>query len=56
VVVEVSGGGVTIKRAGPPTESYVDYFATTYSRKLNHEVSIRKLLEEERIDRLKRLH
>lgn len=56
VVVEARDGAVTIRRAGPPTDSYVDYFTTTYSRKLNHEVNIKKLLEEERVGRHERVH
>jgi AbrB family looped-hinge helix DNA binding protein len=56
VVVEAKSGTVMIRRAGPPTENYVDYFTTTYSRKLDHEVNIKKLLEEERLGRQKHLH
>jgi AbrB family looped-hinge helix DNA binding protein len=56
VVIEAMDGAVTIRRAGPPTDSYVDYFTTTYSKKLDHEVNIKKLLEEERIERQKRVH
>ena len=56
VTVELRDGAVTIRRVGPPTESYVEYFASTYSKKLDHEVKVKKLLEEERIERLKRLH
>jgi AbrB family looped-hinge helix DNA binding protein len=56
VIVEAKDGAVTIKRVGPPTESYVDYFTTTYSRKLDHEVNIKRLLEEERFGRQKRVH
>jgi len=55
VVVEAKDGTVTIRRAGPPAESYVDYFTTTYSKKLDHEVNIKKLLEEERVGRQKRV-
>ena len=55
VVVEARDGAVTIRRAGPPTESYVDYFTTTYSKKLDHEVSIKKLLEDEPVGRQKRI-
>jgi AbrB family looped-hinge helix DNA binding protein len=56
VVVEAKSGTVMIRRAGPPTENYVDYFTTTYSRKLDHAVNIKKLLEEERLGRQKHLH
>jgi len=33
--------------------SYVDYFASTFSKKLTHEVSIKKTLEEEGVERHK---
>jgi len=56
VFVEARDGAVTIRRANPPTENYVDYFTATYSRKLGHEVDIKKLLEEERVGRQDRLH
>lgn len=55
VVVEAKDGTVTIRRASPPTENYVDYFTTTYSKKLDNKVNIRELLEEERVERQKRL-
>ncbi len=56
VVVEARDGAVTIKRVGPPTDNYVDYFTTTYSKKLDHGVDIKKLLELERVGRQKHLH
>ncbi len=56
VVVEARDGTVLIRRASPPTESYVDYFTNTFSKKLDHTVNIKKLLEEERVERQKRLH
>jgi AbrB family looped-hinge helix DNA binding protein len=55
VVVEVKGDVVTISRARPPTEDYVSYYRLTYSKKLNHDVDIRGLLEEERAERHKRV-
>jgi len=56
VVVEARDSSVMIRRASPPTENYVDYFTTTYSKKLDHAVNIKKLLGEERVERQKRLH
>lgn len=56
VLVDARGGTVTIRRAGPPTEDYVTYFRSTYSKKLDHEIDIKKLLEEERVERHKRVH
>ena len=55
VLVEAQGGAVTIRRAGPPTEDYVTYYRSTYSRKLERAVDVKRLLEEERVDRHKRL-
>lgn len=55
VVVEVKGDVVTISRASPPTEDYVSYYRLTYSKKLDHDVDIRRLLEEERAERHKRV-
>ncbi len=56
VVVGLKDGVVTIKRAAPPTTSYADYFTSTFSKKLNHEVDIKKILEEELIERQERVH
>jgi AbrB family looped-hinge helix DNA binding protein len=55
VVVEAKGDVVTISRAGPPTEDYVSYYSLTYAKKLDHEVDVRGLLEEERAERYKRV-
>ena len=55
VLIEAKDGAVSIRRAGPPTESYTDYFTATLSKKLDHEVSIKRLLEEERLDRQKHI-
>jgi len=55
VLVESKEGTITIRRAGPSTRSYVEYFTATYSKKLNHEVNIKKILEEERIERQERI-
>jgi AbrB family looped-hinge helix DNA binding protein len=55
VLVDAEDGTVTIRRAGPPTDDYVTYFRSTYSKKLTHELDIKKMLEEERIERHRRL-
>lgn len=55
VVVEGAGGVVTIRRASPPTENYVEYFTATYRRKLHNEIDIRKILEGERNERQERV-
>ena len=51
VVVELRGDEVVIRRAAPPTEDYVRYYTTTYSRKLRREVDLKKIMEEERVER-----
>jgi AbrB family looped-hinge helix DNA binding protein len=56
VLVEANDGGVLIRRAGPPTENYTDYFTATFSKKLDHEVSTKMLLEEEKVGRQKHIH
>lgn len=42
---------IVIRRSSPPTQSYVDYFITTYSKKLKRRVDIKKLIEDESIER-----
>ena len=52
VVVELRGDDeVVIKRSSPPTKSYVDYYIASYSRKLKRPVDIKKIIEEEDIER-----
>jgi len=46
---------IVIKRSSPPTQSYVDYFITTYSKKLKKNVDIKKLIDDKTIER-SRLH
>ncbi len=55
VTVGLKDGAVTIRRVSPPTESYVEYFTNTFSKKLHREVNIKRLLEEERVERHKRV-
>ena len=55
VTVGLKDGALTIRRASPPTESYVEYFTSTFSKKLHREVNIKRLLEEERVERHKRI-
>jgi len=56
VAFELKDGAVSIRRLGPPTASYVDYFVSTYSKKLTREVGIKKVLEAEPLERHQRLH
>lgn len=51
VVVEIQGEDVVIKRSYPPTQSYVDYYIASYSKKLRREVNIKKIIEEESVER-----
>ncbi len=52
VVVELRGDDeVVIKRSSPPTKSYVDYYIASYSKKLKRPVDIKKIIEEEDIER-----
>ena len=46
VIVEASEGLVTVRRAGPPATSYVEYFTSTYAKKLKRDVDVKKILEE----------
>ena len=56
VLVEMRGNGdVVIKRSSPPTNSYVDYYIASYSKKLKRGVNIKKIIEEEAIERT-RIH
>lgn len=55
VTVKLKDGEVVIRRVRPPTSSYVEYFASTYSKKLRNEVNVKRLFEEEEIERHKRI-
>ena len=51
VIVDTRGNEVVIKRASPPTKSYVEYYISTIGKKLRGDVDIRTILEEEMKDR-----
>ena len=51
VIVDARGDEVVIKRAAPPTESYVEYYSTTYTKKFKKDLDFRALLESEMHDR-----
>lgn len=55
VIVELRGDEVVIRPARPPVKSYADYYCATYSRKLREEVDLKRILEEERVDRARLL-
>ena len=46
---------VIIKKSSPPTKSYVDYYIASYSKKLKRAMNIKKIIEDEVVER-KRLH
>ena len=47
VSVEARDGDVVVRRVAPLTGSYVDYFTTTYARKVEKPVDIKRIIEEE---------
>ncbi len=51
VIIEARDGAVYVRRAGPPVERYVDYFAHTFAKKPRGGVDVRQLLLEERLER-----
>jgi len=52
VIVELRGDEIVIRKISPPTESYTEYYIKTHSQKLEKEINVEKLLEEERIERI----
>jgi len=42
---------IVIRRSSPPTQSYVEYYVTTFSKKLKKRVDIKKLIEDETTER-----
>ncbi len=52
VVVEMRGNNeVVIKRSSPATKSYVDYYIASYSKKLKRPLNIKRMIEEESVER-----
>ncbi len=47
VIVDILDDSVIIKKLKPESVSYVDYYCTTYSRKLKTKVDIKKITEEQ---------
>jgi len=41
---------IVIRRSSPPNQSYVNYYITTFSKKLKKPVDIKKLIEDETIE------
>jgi AbrB family looped-hinge helix DNA binding protein len=52
VSVEARDGAVLIRRVAPLTGSYVDYFTTTYARKVGKQVDLKRIIEEENDGRI----
>ena len=47
VIVDSSDDYVIIKKLKPESVTYVDYYCTTYSKKLKSKVDIKKIAEEQ---------
>jgi AbrB family looped-hinge helix DNA binding protein len=51
VTIELRGEEVVLKRPSPPTKSYLEYFTATYAEKVKGKVDVKKIIEEEALDR-----
>ncbi len=51
VVVSLRDDEVVMRRPSPPTKSYLEYFTSTYSEKIRGRADIKKVIEEEALDR-----
>ena len=47
VIVDTIDDSVIIRKLIPESVSYVDYYCTTYSKKLTEKIDIKKLTEEQ---------
>ena len=47
VIVDIMDDSVIIRKLKPESVTYVDYYCTTYSRKLTKRVDIKKITEEQ---------
>ncbi len=47
VIVDIIDDSVIIKKFKPESVTYVDYYCTTYSKKLTNKVDIKKITEEQ---------
>ena len=47
VIVDTVDDTVIIKKLKPASVTYVDYYCTTYSKKLTKRVDIKKIIEEQ---------
>ena len=47
VIVNIIDDAVIIKKLKPESVTYVDYYCTTYSKKLTKKIDIKKITEEQ---------
>ena len=47
VIVDVMDDSVIIRKLKPESVTYVDYYCTTYSKKLTKKIDIKKITEEQ---------
>ncbi|MCL5987397.1 MAG: AbrB/MazE/SpoVT family DNA-binding domain-containing protein [Candidatus Thermoplasmatota archaeon] len=47
VIVDILDDSIIIRKLKPESVSYVDFYCTTYSRKLKMKVDIKKITEEQ---------
>ena len=47
VLVDLRGNEVVISRSAPISVSYMDFFTSTYAKKLTQKVDLKKILDEE---------
>lgn len=47
VIVDIMDDSVVIKKLKPESVSYVDYYCTTYSKKLTKKIDFKKMTEEQ---------
>jgi bifunctional DNA-binding transcriptional regulator/antitoxin component of YhaV-PrlF toxin-antitoxin module len=47
VIVDTIDDSVIIKKNKPESVTYVDYYCTTYSKKLTKKIDVKKIIEEQ---------
>ena len=47
VIVNIIDDSVIIKKLKPESVTYVDYYCTTYSKKLTKKIDVKKIAEEQ---------
>ena len=51
VIVEFRDGEVVLRRPSPPARTYVDFFTATFEEKTKTKVDIKRIIEEEDLER-----